>query len=69
MFNFKLAFKRAQAETAQFHQGELADKIGISQNTLAAILYRNSPASEKLEMIANKGFGMTMSEFVALGEE
>lgn len=69
MFDFKLAFKRAQAKTNQFHQGEIAKKAGINNNTLSAMLYRNSPVVSKVEQIAKKGFGMSASDFIKLGED
>ena len=46
----------------------LSKKCGLSENTIATILKRNSlPSISTLEAIC-KGFGITMSEFFAEGD-
>lgn len=46
----------------------LSKNCGLSENTIATILKRNSlPSISTLEAIC-KGFGITMSEFFAVGD-
>lgn len=52
----------------QMRQGDLAKAIGMRASSLSASAQRNSCSLQVLERIAG-ALGMTVSEFVALGED
>lgn len=52
----------------QMRQGDLARAIGIRPSSLSASAQRNSCSIQVLEKIAAT-LGMTVSEFIALGED
>lgn len=65
--NLKKSIQVALAQK-QMRQGDLAKAIGMRASSLSSSAQRNSCSLQVLEKISAE-LGMTVSEFVALGED
>lgn len=68
MSNIKKSLKIALADS-EINIGQISGKCGISRGAIYASFYnRKNPTLKTIEKVASC-FGMTASEFIALGEE
>ena len=67
MMNLRRSIKTALKQQGK-NQEWLADRIGQGKSSVTVIMNRNATSSKTLERIS-AAFGMSVSEFIALGEK